>query len=150
MFPEQKPVLYVWVRKLPSMNHGKALAHSGHAASQMAYVCGGNEMYNKWVSSGPGFGTQINLDHGDVWPEDVFDKIQEIAGYSTGYVTDPTYPFLVDAEIVDYLNPDLVIRVKFVGDKMLCTRSQETAFWAFVDANDPEIKTIIEQFALAP
>lgn len=100
------PVLYVIVRDdIKTMTHGKAEAHSGHAASKFVW-----EMFVKhpskhikkksqeWLLATPdgGFGTQINLKGSrediDSIVDYIYDnKIHQKVWY--GRVIDPSYPY---------------------------------------------------------
>ena len=122
------PCLYVIVRTdMPSMNNGKAQAHSGHAVSAFEEAAiiqplengqKPNELVQLWRKmTKQGFGTQINLKvpwndvkrivsiiyndilvHGDLSSSPLMAEL----------VTDPTYPYLVpNKEILDLIDPKL-------------------------------------------
>ena len=95
------PILYVMVNSdLPSMNPGKAQAHSGHAVSAFmtkAFIQPGrvSDIAKEWFNqTSQGFGTQVNLKvpFKDV-PELIGDAVA--LGYFAELVCDPTYPFIV-------------------------------------------------------
>lgn len=147
---DRLPVLYVFVRTdLPSMTPGKAQAHSGHAAN--AFI---NQHYIKkaadaviampvreWMAETPfGFGTQINL-RGE-W-NDVVQTAATVEEDRKGYceiITDPTYPYIVDSEILGLIDPKMhSVAPKDIGDgRWVCHRSENTAVYIFGYKDDLE------------
>lgn len=155
------PVLYVFVRTdLASMTPGKAQAHSGHAAN--AFI---NQHYIKqlnrgngiatpvleWMAATPfGFGTQINL-KGE-W-EDVVGTAAVVSESGKGVceiVTDPTYPYIVDREIVGLIDPKLhsVEPTQLDDGRWLCHRHQHTA--AYIFGYKSELEPYVGQYPLHP
>jgi len=137
------PVLYVFVRTdLPSMTPGKAQAHSGHAAN--AFI---NEHYirrlNKgdgvgtavleWMATTPsGFGTQINLKA--PW-DDVIGVVEDAMrdGFPAEVIVDPTYPYVVDEEIMPLIDRDrhTVDPIDLGNGRFACHRREATAAYVF-------------------
>ena len=145
METENYPVLYVIVRNdIPSMNPGKAEAHSGHAASKFVYDAmkgkskPGNSRFKKWVEAADGFGTQINL-NGSI--EDIIcieDYLDDVNSFhvphdiETARVVDPTYPFFCP----------------ITGDLKL--RNECTAFYIFGMKDDPVLIKATQHMKLKP
>lgn len=135
------PVLYVFVRtELPSMTPGKAQAHSAHAANAFIYqhyIKANNKPIKpvvlEWVAQTPyGFGTQINLKA--PWYE-VERMVESLIGsdIAAECVVDPTYPYIVDSEIVKLIDPKLHSEIPFdlEDGRYLCHRSEATAAYVF-------------------
>lgn len=157
---ERLPVLYVFVNTdLVSMNPGKAQAHSGHASN--AFI---NEHYIKrinrgdgisipvleWMGATPfGFGTQINLK--GKWSE-VVDTVAAVcsSGGIGQLVVDPTYPYIVDSEIVYLIDPrnHSVDPVDLGNGKFLCHRNETSA--AYVFGYKDELEQFVGKYPLHP
>ena len=143
------PVLYFFVRTdLPSMTPGKAQAHSGHAANAFInqhYIKKATSTSNlpvrEWMAETPfGFGTQINL-KGD-W-DDVVETAAAVEEDGKGLcelIVDPTYPYIVDSEIVGLIDRKLhTVPPKAIGDgRWVCHRSEATAVYIFGYKDDLE------------
>ena len=157
-----KPVLYVFVRSdLPSLGSscGKMAAHSSHAAN--AFI---NEHYvrkvmadkdvapsvKEWMGTTiHGFGTQINLkgDWGDV--------VDTVAGWveSGGkgeLIADPTYPYIVDSEIVTFIDSKVHTAdpVDLGNGMFVCHRDELTAAYLF--GYKDELKPHVGKYPLHP
>lgn len=158
---DRLPVLYVFVNTdLPSMNPGKAQAHSGHAANAFInqYVIkpmrsGNMDLYapiKEWMGATPfGFGTQINL-KGD-WAS-VRNTVTDYAN-SDGMaemVIDPTYPYIVDAEVVKLIDPNIHTAIPIdLGDgRFVCHRKEMTAAYLF--GYKDELEKYVSQYPLHP
>lgn len=149
--------LYVAVREdLKSMNHGKGLAHSGHAAMQCAFegMAHFAEEYKEYISqTNHGFGTQINL---SIPYEDWFQLLQDGVTFlpnprMAGVICDPTYPYIVDKEMYELI-PETIHTsspVDIGKVKVLCTRSERTAIWFFARKSDPFVKQYLKKYKLA-
>ena len=154
------PVLYVFVNTdLPSMNPGKAQAHSGHAANAFVHqnvvkvLRSSNSVrpiVDEWMTATPfGFGTQINLKGN--W-DDVVDTVAawcESGGVGE-IVIDPTYPYIVDSEIVKLIDPrnhseDPVV---LENGKFLCHRNEVTA--AYVFGYKKDLEQFVGKYPLHP
>lgn len=161
---DDTPILYVFVRTdMPSMTPGKAQAHSGHAANAFVHKHIVKRLENgltglaldssvvEWMNStNQGFGTQINL-KGD-WANVVathfsvymhLDIISDI-------VTDPTYPYIVDAEVLELIPKELhtVQPIKLDNGKVLCHRRESTAIYFF--GTKERLKPFVGEFPLHP
>jgi len=141
------------------MNPGKAQAHSGHAAN--AFI---NEHYVRKVMVGKdvapsvkewmgttihGFGTQINL-KGE-WTE----VVQTVAtwceyGGKAELIADPTYPYIVDSEIVNFIDPKVHTAdpVDLGDGRFLCHRHELTA--AYVFGYKDELVPYVGKYPLHP
>jgi len=161
MMNKNYPVLYVFVNTdLPSMNPGKAQAHSGHAANAFInqYVIkpmrsGNMDLYaplKEWMGATPfGFGTQINL-KGD-W----YDVVNTVAAWCENggmgeLVVDPTYPYIVDSEVVKLIDPRNHTEIPFdlENGKFLCHRNETTA--AYVFGYKDELEPYVGKYPLHP
>ena len=157
---ENLPVLYVFVNTdLPSMNPGKAQAHSGHAANAFinkAFVQPSRASkeirydVQTWMSTTPfGFGTQINL-KGD-W-HDVVNTVAACAedGAIAELVIDPTYPYIVDKEIVKLIDPKVHTQIPFdlEDGRFLCHRNEVTAAYIFGFKN--KLEPFVGKYPLHP
>jgi hypothetical protein len=156
------PVLYVFVRTdLPSMTPGKAQAHSGHAAN--AFI---NEHYIKrlnlgngicdsvreWMASTPfGFGTQINLKA--PWDE-VLGIVEAVNrdgdGIAADVIVDPTYPYVVDGEIMPLIDRDrhTVDPIDIGNGRFACHRREATA--AYVFGYKEDLERLVGMYPLHP
>lgn len=138
-------VLYILIPTvdMPSMGRGKSVAHAAHAANLFTYnhYVKTNEdnppldEVVEWHESAGGFGTTIALDIGTV--EDLEALVAEARGHEclTDIVVDPTYPYLVDAEIVKLI-PDSVHTLppsRLDNGMYVCHRKQTTAAYVFGD-----------------
>ena len=154
------PVLYVFVNTdLPSMNPGKAQAHSGHAANAFVHqnaikpLLAGKRVSGpiaEWLGTTPcGFGTQINLKGN--WD----DVINTVAAWcETGgvgeLVIDPTYPYIVDAELVKLIDTRNHSEdpIDLGNGKFLCHRHETTAVYMF--GYKEEISNFVSKYSLHP
>jgi Peptidyl-tRNA hydrolase PTH2 len=153
-------VLYVFVRTdMPSMNSGKAQAHSGHAANAFVHENVISKLINKqplgkliedWTNCTPqGFGTQINLQ--GAW-KDVLEalNIAKSQGLIANMVNDPTYPYVVNSEVVGLIDPTVhtMIPADLGNGMFLCHRSEMTAVYIF--GLKQNLEPIVGKFPLAP
>lgn len=161
------PCLYVFVNTdLESMNFGKAMAQSSHAANAFVFEhvrtidmsldfhCPIEKAALDWYynETKQGFGTQSNLKSNNFY-EDMQDlKLwAEETGYAFGIVTDPTYPFEVTKEVFNCLDMSRIVSHHVKGDgKVICTRAEDTAFYIFGDRDDPYFKNHMRQWKLHP
>lgn len=137
------PVLYVAVREdLASMTPGKAMAHSGHAASRVAHLYSDTDLYHVWAKQAAGFGTQINLSI----PFEEWSVIHHMAmlhSIPASFVLDPTYPFIVPVELLSLIDKNqLTSEPVAINDKRYaCTRKETTAMFVFLDRdNDKHVE----------
>lgn len=148
-------VLYVIVRQFPSMNPGKAEAHSGHAASHFMYHHGRDPRVKVWAEEADGFGTQINLSDTYTHPSNMvpgkllfdFDKSAERArgmGYIAGIVVDPEYPFHVTKEHSKYMVASSSVRLVAEGPTHdTYVRREATAMYIFGPKDCPKLQSLV-------
>lgn len=142
-------VLYVMARNdLQSMNDGKAESHSGHASCAFYYkyvVPALKKKRNcpivKWTKeTKQGFGTQINLSANIDQIHVIYNILKD--DYPCEIIHDPTYPYLIDWQIVEK---------KLYEDENFpkyFTRPEDTAFYVFGDNQDKKLKNIIGHLML--
>lgn len=156
------PVLYVFVRTdLPSMTPGKAQAHSGHAANafinehyikQLNRGVGISDAVLEWMAATPfGFGTQINLKA--PWDEVlgiVNDVNQDGDGITADVIVDPTYPYVVDEEIMPLIDRDrhTVDPIDIGNGRFACHRREATA--AYVFGYKEDLEQLVGRYPLHP
>ena len=155
------PILYVFVNTdLQSMSAGKAQAHSGHAANAFIHkhvvqvMRGGKIPIDKsvleWMAATPfGFGTQINLK--GKW-SDVVNTVADWCetGARGELVIDPTYPYIVDEEIVKIIDPrnHTMDPIPLENGKVLCHRNEVTAAYLF--GYKEELEPFVGKYPLHP
>jgi len=161
MTTETFPVLYVLVpNDMVTMNNGKAEAHSGHASSAFhdkmiatPFEKGKKptELVMEWrKATKQGFGTQINLDANFKQMETAV-KVAKMMGFVAELVTDPTYPYEVDAEIAELIPEELDTLPRiFKGSKVIMFREEVTTAFIFGDKNDPMLEAVMGRFRLKP
>lgn len=154
---------YTLVRTdLPSLGHGKAIAHAMHAGNQMTWrevvepLQRGetpNQDVMDWHKMADGFGTTIAL--GNKGQLDISTIKQIVAaarlmGFVADVVVDPTYPYLVDKEIVPLMDDSVHTMPPVPGPpgKMVCFRSEVTTAYVFGDK--AELKILLGSFDLYP
>jgi hypothetical protein len=153
--------LFVFVRTcLESMNAGKAQAHSGHASNAFVYRYliekGSNSMkhgpaVSRWMAStNDGFGTQMNLKADDWKDIHTLHHFGIQAGYACGMVEDPTYPFEVTKEVFSLMKDEYKKDAVLKGDRYVCFRPEDTAFFIFGRRSDPVLASQIKKFKLHP
>ena len=155
-------VLYIFVRTdLPSMNPGKAQAHSGHAANAFIYQTvikplrsGSTELWGpaqEWMAQTPfGFGTQINLKAPWNEVDDLVTEVMNLPNVQAEVVVDPTYPYIVDSEIVELIDKKLhtVAPIPLENGRWVCHRSAPTAAYIFGDK--AELEPYVGKYPLHP
>ena len=130
-------------KDMPSMGRGKSVAHAAHAANLFTYdhyvkTDSDNPPLDEvveWHESANGFGTTIALDVGTV--EELEALVAEARGHEclTGIVLDPTYPYMVDAELVKLIpnGTHTLDPIRLDSGMYVCHRSQVTAAYIFGD-----------------
>ncbi len=140
--------LYIIVREdLPSLNPGKAMAQVCHAGSQAAQVMQGDEAYGQWLRQADNFGTTIVLSEDKYYPlKRCISECQQ-RGFNAAVIVDPTYPFLIDPEIIPFLDVvnctvdfsfDINTEILTEDGKHPATRKEETCGWVFVREDEQE------------
>lgn len=131
-------------KEMPSMGRGKAVAHAAHAANLFTYehmvrpLLGGKEVSPdvlEWHESADGFGTTIALDVGTVADMNAVVDAADKAGFMADTVRDPTYPYMVDAEVLALMRPEVhtLDPIRLDNGMYVCHRNQATAAYVFGD-----------------
>lgn len=163
------PVLYLLPRTdMESMNPGKAMAHTAHAANAFVHkmqerIATGElgtdrvlrMLFETWQASTPqGFGTTIVLraTHsqslkavGACWPD-------SWSGIDAGWCTDPTYPYILSAEAAALVpdSVDTLPRVPQADGTVLMFRREKTCAWVFGDKNEARLRLLLDNLQLHP
>ena len=147
---------------LPSLGAGKAIAHGMHAGNKMTWdLCvvplrNGEEIDNDvmaWHAQGGGFGTTIALGKGReitlATQTAIVDAVRALGGKGD-QVIDTSYPYLVDNEIVPFMNPDIHTMPPVSGPpgQTVCFRNEITTAYVFGDKT--MLKIVLGQFGLYP
>lgn len=147
---------------LPSLGAGKAIAHAMHAGNQMTWrevvmpMTKGEEPnadVMTWHNSAGGFGTTIALGDKNQLDFKTITSVVEAAknlGFVAGMVVDPTYPYLVDKEVVPFMQAEIHTMPPVPGPpgKMVCFRRELTTAYVFGDKADLAI--LLARFGLYP
>lgn len=151
--------VYILARTdLPSMNPGKAMSQVHHAGVQMMtlFYYYPNPIVREYLDQGlakgaDGFNTTIvlgaSLNQIYVAGDKAFDL-----GYIFKHVTDPSYPFVVDAEIAKLIpetNGTKIVKVLDNG-KVLMVREELTCSWFIGDRNDAIFRSLFDGLDLHP
>lgn len=147
-------VLYVIVKSLPSMNPGKAEAHSGHAVSNfMVHNWKHGNLVDDWASEADGFGTQINLSDylggGNKLNLVKWVSNARANGLIAGLVTDSSYPYNVPNDEISYLiNGQSGLPPQNADGSYTLTRKETTAAYVFGDKTSGALKSVISGIKL--
>lgn len=144
-------------KDMPSMGRGKAVAHAAHAANLFTYEHmvkplvdgkGVDSSVLEWHKSADGFGTTIALDIGTVEVMNAIVDEADKAGFMADTVRDPTYPYMVDAELVQLIRPEIHTLDPICLDSgmYVCHRNQTTAAYVFGDKD--ALSAILGKFNL--
>jgi len=154
---------YVLVRTdLPSLGHGKAVAHSFHAGNHLTWTHVVEPLQRgeepnadlvAWHHEGKGFGTAIAL--GDKRQMDlatmrsVVDTAKQL-GMIADLIVDPTYPYLVDVELAPLLDPSIHTTPMVSGPPgfMVAFRREITTAYVFGDKD--QLRPLLSKFSLYP
>lgn len=131
-------------KDMPSMGRGKSVAHAAHAANLFTHQHYVEPLLDtaepldsvvEWHKSAQGFGTTIGLDIGSVIDMNAVVGEAQGAGFLADTVIDPTYPYIVDAEIVSLIKPDVhtLDPIRLDNGMYVCHRRQATAAYVFGD-----------------
>jgi peptidyl-tRNA hydrolase len=144
--------LYILMRTdLPSMNPGRAMAQAAHAANQFIHEYGKQMAVKTWQKDANGFGTTICLASTKPEIEEVVKMAKE-KSYCNGLVYDPTYNFVVPAEIapliiVNSLTAPTIIKDN--GDSIMF-RNELTCAYIFIDQNSSDRELLVGNLKLHP
>lgn len=162
---EQTKDLYAYclVRTdMPSLGAGKAIAHAMHAGNQMTWelvvepLQAGKDVdpdVLAWHHQANGFGTTIALGKGNELPlstmKAVVDAVNQMGGKAS-LVEDPTYPYLVDRELVKLMDSSVHTLDPVPGPPgyMVCFRKEFTTAYIFGDK--AMLRVVMGQFGLYP
>lgn len=154
---------YLLVRTdLPSLGRGKAHAHAMHAGNQLTW----REVYQvfksgkevdpdvlAWHESANGFGTTVALGDKNQMDLATVNAVVHAArglGFVADVVVDPTYPYLVDKEIVPLMDASKHTLPPANGPlgQMICFREEITT--AYVFGEKEPLKVLLRSFGLVP
>lgn len=147
---------------LPSLGAGKAIAHAMHAGNQLTWrevveplkkgKTPAQEVVD-WHMMAKGFGTTIAL--GDKSQLDLATVQAVVAaakklGFVADVVVDPTYPYLVDYELVKLIDPKVHTMDPVSGPPgfKVCFREEITT--AYVLGDKDQLKVLLRSFGLYP
>lgn len=147
---------------LPSLGSGKAIAHAMHAGNQMTWrevvmpMSKGEEPnadVMEWHRSAGGFGTTIALGDKNQLDFKTINAVVDAAlklGFVAGKVVDPTYPYLVDKEVVPFMDQSVHTMPPVSGPPgtMVCFRQEMTTAYVFGDK--AELGILLGRFGLYP
>ena len=146
--------LYILTRTdLPSMNPGKAAAQVGHACNAFVYENPPDmnlDVFEWQNQTEQGFGTTITL---SVTFHQLLDIQRSLCSNARfEIVNDPTYPYIVNSEVVGLITPDIhrTEPIELESGDFLCTRHETTCAYYFGDANDEEFRKAISDLPLLP
>jgi hypothetical protein len=106
-----------------------------------------------WHNSAGGFGTTIALGDKNQLDFSTIGRVVEAAkklGFVADLVVDPTYPYLVDKEIVQFIRPETHTLPPVSGPpgKMVCFRKEITTAYVFGDK--AALALLLGRFGLYP
>lgn len=147
---------------LPSLGRGKAIAHGMHAGNQLTWrevvmpMTRGEEPSEDimaWHNSAGGFGSTIALGDRNQLDLKTVASVIEAAkklGFVADVVVDPTYPYLVDKEIVPLMDGSVHTMAPVNGPpgQMVCFRREVTT--AYVFGEKEPLKVLLRSFGLVP
>lgn len=165
---KEEYVLYILMRTdLPSMNPGKAMAQASHASNKFVFdvknmntnslseqtdwLYGQAKLWQ--LQTDQGFGTVLVLGCEKKDIENLMSLGQmPSSNYFCGTVTDPTYPYIVDTEIANLIDPSKhTIDKQMISDnKSVCFRSEITCAYAFSEKSNPFLRLVIDRLDLHP
>lgn len=155
-------VAYLLLRTdLPSLGRGKAHAHAMHAGNQLTHDFWvkpllANETPDArviaWHEQGEGFGTTLAVGgDGQVTILRLRQLIEaaKACGHLAGLVTDKTYPYHVDDEILGIIEEEYhSLPPQRITGGWRCFRREVTAGWVL--GRKPEMEILLSQFGLVP
>lgn len=100
-------ILYILVRNdLPSLNAGKAMAQASHASNAFVKNASTSKAAKEWANeTDQGFGTVIVLSVNEEQLRTAINEDSHLHDVIADIVVDPTYPYIVNKEIADLINP---------------------------------------------
>lgn len=154
--------VYVLVRTdIPSMNSGKAMAQVHHAGVQMMAQYNHSQLVKDYIEQGTkagsvGFNTTITLAATKPQIEAIMDRCNLLIGENFNVIgreiIDPSYPFLVNREVWEWMLSIVPGVADITHDcnngMMLVTRSELTCAWFLGDRNIPEFRNLFNVLEL--
>lgn len=148
---------------LPSMNSGKGMAQASHASNKFIHdmsLMSRNEVplvdellfgqSRLWSSqTDQGFGTVLVLGCSLVDIESVSIKN---SSYFSGVVVDPTYPYIVNNEIVPFISDRVhtMQPMPCADGTSVCFRCEVTCAYLFGSKNDADVQSAVGHLSLHP
>ena len=136
---------------LPSMNAGKAMAQASHASNQFMHSHGKSPEAMEWANeTDAGFGTVLVL-------AATFNDILNVQSFVINNdsvvadtILDPTYPYIVDSEIVPLIDDDNHTEEpkELESGDYVCFREEITCSYVFGEEDD--VKPLVEHLKLHP
>jgi peptidyl-tRNA hydrolase len=133
---KNKYILYILVRNdLISLNPGKAMAQTAHAANHLTAEWGESDETKEFSSRGNPFGTTIVL---SVDKKTLLARIKIAErldrAFPYGIVVDETYPFNTTTEIADLIPPKKLTAPTIIKDegRVMCFRREITCGYVLV------------------
>lgn len=148
-------ILYILMRNdLPSMNAGKAMAQASHASNAFVHSNEksgpefGVEEWKKGTSQG--FGTVLVLGATIDQIDAVIDTVSDDTNIIYDRVIDPTYPYIVDKEIVGLIDSffETSPAKELESGDFVCFRKEVTC--AYIFGEEDEVNPFVKHLKLHP
>lgn len=146
---------------LPSLGHGKALAHAHHAGSHLTWNLVAEPLLHneevhpdvlEWHRAAGGFGTCLAVGGTDQITLDVLEEVTAAAsalGHRSGLVVDPTYPHIVDAEMFALMDQArFSMEARRTRGGFVTFRRETTCGWIL--GEKAKLEVILKRFDLVP
>ena len=158
----ERMLAYLMVRTdMPSLGVGKGFAHSMHAGNHLTWKLAVEPLLagqpipddvREWHDQGGGFGTTLSIGGSDQMDKDrmhqVIDAMKAL-GHPCGIVLDTSYPYHIDSEMLELIDPEVhSLPPQRSGKGWCCFREEETAAWVL--GRKSELEVILRQFDLTP
>lgn len=133
------------------MPPGRAMAQAAHAANQFIHEYGSQTTVKDWQKDANGFGTTICLAATKSIIEDVVERACNI-GHAAGLVYDPTYNFIVPAEIAPLIIVDALTAPTIIKEdgNSIMFRNELTCGYLFIDQNKFDKELLVGNLKLHP
>lgn len=143
--------LYILMRNdLASMNAGKAMAQAAHASNLFTKKFGKDELVAKWEGD-RGFGTTIVLACSG---EDVNKRVRKALEKKllAGHVFDPSYPFVVNKELMTVIDSALLTEESVYKDngQVVLFRHELTCGFIFLVEDSSDQIELVGDLPLHP
>ena len=147
---------------LPSLGPGKAVAHAMHAGNQLTWrevvlpMKEGKPPSPEvvaWHELASGFGTTIALGDKNQIDISTLNQVVDAAkklGFVADLVVDPTYPYLVDREVYNLIDPSVhTLPAVTAGNGMMCCFRMEVSC-GYVLGDKSSLRVLLKSFGLYP